>query len=99
MNNTRRDNTVNILAMYFLELGYVPTWFEYKRSRSVPLKVASVLNVFRDWNQAIATVYKLRPDVLAELEAPKVAPKVAPKPAPKVTAKKPVVKVASKKEK
>lgn len=95
MNNTRRDNAVNILAMYFLELGYVPTWFEYKRSRSVPLKVASVLNVFRDWNQAIATVYKLRPDVLAELEASKVAPK----PAPKVTAKKPVVKVASKKEK
>ena len=95
MNKQRLDNAVNALAMYFLELGYVPTWVEYKRTRKVPLRVASLLNTFRDWNQAVANVHKFRPDVLAELEAPKVAPK----PAPKVTAKKPVIKVASKKEK
>lgn len=99
MNNIRRDNAVNTLAMYFLELGYVPTWFEYKRTRKVPLRVASLLAIFRDWNQAVATIHKLRPDVLKELEAPKVAPKPAPKPAPKAAAKKPAVKVASKKEK
>lgn len=95
MNNRRLDNAINMLAMYFLEIGYIPTWFEYKRSRSVPLRNAALLNIFRDWNQAVANVHKYRPDVLAELEASKVAPK----PAPKATTKKPVVKAASKKEK
>ena len=37
--------------------------------------------------------------VWIELHTKPVAPKPAPKPAPKATAKKPVVKVASKKEK
>tara|TARA_R110000782_G_scaffold179843_2_gene270427 strand:+ start:346 stop:648 length:303 start_codon:yes stop_codon:yes gene_type:complete len=100
MPGKRVGANVEKLAMYFLEVGKVPTWAEYQNDKyNIPIKVTSFGHVFTSWKQAVNLVRKTRPDVWIELHTKPVAPKPAPKPAPKATAKKPVVKVASKKEK
>ena len=106
MPGKRVGANVEKLAMYFLEIGKVPTWTEYQNDKyNIPIKVTSFGHVFTSWKQAVNLVRKTRPDVWVELHTtPKpeqVAKPVAPKPAPKLSVKKdPLSKLgSSKKEK
>ena len=53
MPGKRVGANVEKLAMYFLEIGKVPTWTEYQNDKyNIPIKVTSFGHVFTSWKQA-----------------------------------------------
>ena len=89
------------LAMFFLELGKIPTEREYKKLRKVPLRLSTINSMYRKYNNMLEYVKNAQPDLWKEIENlnkpkvvepkvvkpdPEVTPKPAPKPKPKVVA-------------
>lgn len=74
-SNRQRFAALERTAMFFLELGRVPTEKEYRQMGAVPVRIATMRTYFKKWEKMVFMIETHQPKIWAELQKLK-APKV-----------------------